>query len=78
MSDVSVFNESGKGYWMEGVGCLRANETSSMGAHLVVLGCDVYNFEETGNIACCLNASSGASSTHSGPSVLIQNMGVKE
>lgn len=35
--DVKMFNESGKGYWMEGDGCLRANETNSMGAHLVVI-----------------------------------------
>ena len=34
------------------------------------VGCDVYNFEITGDIAACLNASSCNSPTHSGPSIL--------
>jgi hypothetical protein len=38
-----------------------------------VMGCDVYNFQITGKIACNLNASSCNSPTHSGPSLLILN-----
>lgn len=36
------------------------------------LGCDIYNFKITGNIACNMNASSCDSAGHSGPSVLIK------
>lgn len=35
-----------------------------------VIGIDIYNFTETGDMAATLNASSGNSSTHSGPSVM--------
>jgi len=74
-----IFNESGKGYWMEGVGCLRSegeNRPSRPGhiivEHMpVVIGCDLYNGQVTGNIACNLNASSCNSSNHAGPSVLL-------
>lgn len=30
-----AYNESGKGYWTEGVGCLRAQETNGIGAHII-------------------------------------------
>ena len=36
-------------------------------------GCDIYNFQITGSIACNLNASSCNSPTHSGPSVIVLN-----
>lgn len=67
-----IYNESGKGYWMEGFGCLRSegeNRPSRPGH--VILGCDLYNFQVTGSTACNLNASSCNSPTHSGPSALI-------
>jgi hypothetical protein len=38
--------------------------------HPCVIGVDVYNFTETGDTAATLNASSGNSPTHSGPSVM--------
>jgi len=69
-----IFNESGKGYWMEGCGCLRAEgENRPSRPNHVVVGCDMYNFNITGDIACNLNAASCDSPTHSGPSLLILN-----
>ena len=73
-STTKIFNESGKGYWMEGFGCIRAegeNRPSRPGH--IVLGCDVYNFKITGDIACNINATSCDSAGHSGPSLLILN-----
>lgn len=36
------------------------------------IGCDVYNFDTTGNIACCLTANSGTPNT-AGPKIIILN-----
>ena len=66
-----IFNESGKGYWMDGCGCIRAegeNRPSRPG-HIVV-GCDLYNGTLTGGVACALTASMEVAG-HSGPKVLI-------
>lgn len=35
-------------------------------------GCDLYNFALTGEVACALNANTGLSANHAGPSVLIE------
>ena len=73
-SMMRIFNESGKGYWMEGTGCIRAegeNRPSRQG-HIVV-GCDLYNGVMTGDTACNMNANSNASANHAGPSILILN-----
>lgn len=58
-SMMKIFNESGKGYWMEGFGCIRTegeNRPSRPGH--IVLGCDLYNGTITGNKACNMNANS--------------------
>ena len=71
---MKIFNESGKGYWMEGFGCIRAegeNRPSRPGH--VVVGCDLYNGNLTGDIACNMNANSNTSANHSGPTLLILN-----
>lgn len=71
---MKIFNESGKGYWMEGCGCLRAEgENRPSRPNHVVLGCDLYNGQITGGIACNMNANSNASANHAGPSLLILN-----
>ena len=36
------------------------------------VGCDLYNFALTGGVACALNANTGLSANHAGPSVLIE------
>lgn len=36
-----------------------------------VTGCDLYNGIITGDTACALNANSGASANHAGPTLLI-------
>ena len=77
-NDISarVFNESGKGYWMPGVGTIRAegeNRPSRPG-HVAVegapVGVDLYNGQITGDKSATLNANSGASANHAGPSVV--------
>ena len=69
-----IFNESGKGYWMEGCGCLRAEgENRPSRPNHVVLGVDLYNGQITGDKACNMNANSNASANHAGPSMLILN-----
>ena len=72
---MQIFNESGKGYWMEGCGCLRAEGENrpSRPNHVVAVFCDMYNFAITGDVSANLNAASCDSPTHSGPSLLILN-----
>ena len=38
-----------------------------------IIGCDLYNFQLTGAIACSMNANSGLSANHAGPTVIILN-----
>lgn len=55
------------------VGRTLATPSGGLNEHIpVILGCDMYNFQITGDIAANLNASSCNSPTHSGPSVLIK------
>ena len=42
------------------------------GRNASAIGCDIYNFRITGDIACNMNATSCDSAGHSGPSVLIR------
>jgi len=37
------------------------------------LFCDLYNFTITGNVSCSINANSGLSANHAGPTLLILN-----
>lgn len=39
---------------------------------MTVVGCDLYNFALTGEVACTLNANTGLGANHAGPSVLIE------
>lgn len=39
----------------------------------VILGCDMYNFQITGDVACNINANSGLSANHAGPTILVLN-----
>lgn len=56
------------------VGRTLATPSGGLNEHIpVVLGCDVYNFQITGDKSANLNASSCNSSTHSGPTLLILN-----
>ena len=62
---MKIFNESGKGYWMEGFGCIRAegeNRPSRPGH--IVLGVDSYNLCLTGEIGRTLATPSGGLNEH--------------
>ena len=56
------------------IGRTLATPSGGLNEHIpVVLGCDMYNFQITGDVSANLNASSCNSPTHSGPSLLILN-----
>ena len=72
---MKIFNESGKGYWMEGVGCLRAEGENrpSIHGHIAVICADLYNGSISGDKAVTLTANTCSSANHSGPSLIILN-----
>lgn len=85
---MKIFNESGKGYWMEECGTLRTEgeNRASRPGHVVldciggggqsnpsVIGCDIYNLSLSGNIAVTVTANACAYSTNAGPTVIVLN-----
>lgn len=44
-----------------------------MGCDQLVTECDLYNGTVTGDVACSINANTGASANHAGPTVLTLN-----
>ena len=56
------------------IGRTLATPSGGLNEHIpVILGCDLYNFAITGDVACNMNANSNASANHAGPTVLVLN-----
>jgi DNA (cytosine-5)-methyltransferase 1 len=86
VSDVATKDGTGRGtpivpHEVTGTLSSRATAAGGLGTDFEVAGglqaVDVYNGTMTGDVAATLNASTGASANHSGPSVLLPTMAVR-
>ena len=53
--------------------CLRSKSADTDHIPCVVIGCDIYNLSETGNVAASLTTATGQGASNTGPSVIVMD-----